>query len=311
MRVVFVEMTISPYSEKDGPPTKSDDEKFVLEGISLRDFTMISVEAMLNSKDVHAKNTSVSCDEYGAFETAMPIKVSPASYPYGGEPRIPQIRTLRKVLAHGFAPRVDGRTNPEILVPAFDTHLLEYPLNGGEDSMSGTRQEFYGEPNEVQSTTNPGEPEVPMQDWESQRNSCEPLTNSRTLIGTSIDTSIDTSIYTSIDNSYTMINEQRQNNPSPESISRPRSRSIAIKKLDRCAEELALSQHEITSEKMYDWATWRMYNRIVDHRRNQQKSTTKNSAPMDATQACEYRGVEDMAHTQDSSDYGEVFELDI
>jgi hypothetical protein len=27
---------------------------------------------------------------------------------------------------------------------------------------------------------------------------------------------------------------------------------------------------ESNNEQMYDWATWRMYNRIIDHRRNQQ-----------------------------------------
>jgi hypothetical protein len=76
--------------------------------------------------------------------------------------------------------------------------------------------------------------------------------------------------------------------PSPNSSStsrRPRSRAIAIKRrsnhpyyygtttLDGTSstDEFPSSQSEHSSERMYDWATWRMYNRIVDHRRNQQQ----------------------------------------
>ena len=48
--------------------------------------------------------------------------------------------------------------------------------------------------------------------------------------------------------------------------------------------EFPTNQSENTSEQMYDWATWRMYNRIVDHRRNQQrikarKGTSSASGP--------------------------------
>jgi hypothetical protein len=60
-----------------------------------------------------------------------------------------------------------------------------------------------------------------------------------------------------------------QQAPMLDAYSRPRSRSIAIKRTHRCAEELAASQTEESNERMYDWATWRMYNRIVDHRRYQ------------------------------------------
>ena len=50
-----------------------------------------------------------------------------------------------------------------------------------------------------------------------------------------------------------------------------RSRSIAIKKNAQLppSADFESCQDEESSEKMYDWATWRMYNRIVDHRRNQ------------------------------------------
>jgi hypothetical protein len=54
-----------------------------------------------------------------------------------------------------------------------------------------------------------------------------------------------------------------------DAYSRPRSRSIAIERTHLCAEELAASQTGESNDRMYDRATWRMYNRIVDHRRYQ------------------------------------------
>ena len=67
---------------------------------------------------------------------------------------------------------------------------------------------------------------------------------------------------------------------------RPRSRAIAIKRrtnhyfyatgASQYGDEFPSNQSENTSEKMYDWATWRMYNRIVDHRRNQQRLKARN-----------------------------------
>lgn len=59
---------------------------------------------------------------------------------------------------------------------------------------------------------------------------------------------------------------------------RPRSRSIAIVKRHRSSanasqkdSDTAASYNESPSdhgESMYDWATWCLYNRIIDHRRN-------------------------------------------
>lgn len=64
-----------------------------------------------------------------------------------------------------------------------------------------------------------------------------------------------------------------------------RSRSIAIKNATAYysyhqpgnatsasqSELLAAEEDSVSNERMYDWATWRMYNRIIDHRRNQQQ----------------------------------------
>ena len=81
---------------------------------------------------------------------------------------------------------------------------------------------------------------------------------------------------------------------SSSSTPRPRSRAIAIKRRSnnyfnmygssQYGGEFPTNQSENTSEQMYDWATWRMYNRIVDHRRNQQrikarKGTSSASGP--------------------------------
>ena len=93
---------------------------------------------------------------------------------------------------------------------------------------------------------------------------------------------------------------------------RLRSSAIAIKRHDRCAEDLALSQNKASSKKMYDWATWQMYNRIVDHRRNQSFNTALPTAN-DEPEPCHDERVDMSSRSHLSSDYyeGEVFELDI
>jgi hypothetical protein len=100
-----------------------------------------------------------------------------------------------------------------------------------------------------------------------------------------------------------------------DNTSRPRSRAIAIKNRDRCAEDLASSQNEATSERMYDWATWRMYNRIVDHRRNQMFSAPSSlPSPVDQPDSLHEQNMTFASNYLPSSDYvhdGEVFELDI
>jgi hypothetical protein len=99
-----------------------------------------------------------------------------------------------------------------------------------------------------------------------------------------------------------------------DNTTRPRSRAIAIKNRDPCAEDLISSQNEATSERMYEWATWRMYNRINDHRLNQ-RIGVPSSLPSPAEQPDSLH--EHMTFASNhlpSSDYvhdGEVFQLDI
>jgi hypothetical protein len=92
----------------------------------------------------------------------------------------------------------------------------------------------------------------------------------------------------------------------------PISRSIAINTRDRCAEDLTSSQDEATCELMYDWATWRMYNRIVDHRRNQ-KISASSYLPSPVEQPEQYMA--SASNHLPSPDYvhveQDIFELDI
>ena len=78
-----------------------------------------------------------------------------------------------------------------------------------------------------------------------------------------------------------MSSPQNPSSPSSPTLqSRPRSRSIAIKNPRPSSgyypgtsasqlELVAAEEDSVSNERMYDWATWRMYNRIVDHRRSQ------------------------------------------
>jgi hypothetical protein len=98
--------------------------------------------------------------------------------------------------------------------------------------------------------------------------------------------------------------------------SRPRSRAIAIKTPTNRYHTDDLASSEESNERMYDWATWRMYNRIVDHRRNQRFSTPTR-LPMSAAEQQASRCIDSEAQnfgTTLSPDYsldGAVFELDI
>jgi hypothetical protein len=90
------------------------------------------------------------------------------------------------------------------------------------------------------------------------------------------------------------------------------------------SELLAAEEDSISNERMYDWATWRMYNRIVDHRRkNQQFSSSSrggssmmnnNASMMMDPSSIFALGGSMNAPPRGSADYiheGEVFELDI
>ena len=98
---------------------------------------------------------------------------------------------------------------------------------------------------------------------------------------------------------------------------RHRSRAIAIKKLDQCAEELALINDENSNRKMYDLATWRMYNRIIYHRQNNQRWHTRTSrkgqpnaysgSGLTKKEAVDYNAQSDRF----SDYYGDIFQFDI
>ena len=112
--------------------------------------------------------------------------------------------------------------------------------------------------------------------------------------------------------------QQQQHSMWVDNKSRPKSKAIAIKRNNRYPEECSASLSEASSERMYDWATWRMYNRIVDHRRNQ-RQTTRTSLPplaMDnhANQLLPHPDMHaDRFESRGAADYiheGEVFELD-
>mmetsp|Transcript_34973 Transcript_34973/g.69441 ORF Transcript_34973/g.69441 Transcript_34973/m.69441 type:complete len:306 (-) Transcript_34973:165-1082(-) len=92
-----------------------------------------------------------------------------------------------------------------------------------------------------------------------------------------------------------------------------RSRSIAIKSPQLLghvsqADTVAAEEDSASNERMYDWATWRMYNRIVDHRRNQRLSSPSLVQP-EASTALSTMAI---SHTAlDDYDHGEVFEMEI
>ncbi len=122
---------------------------------------------------------------------------------------------------------------------------------------------------------------------------------------------------------------------------RPRSRSIAIVKRHRStyhnksendsdAHDESPSDHGST-ERMYDWATWCMYNRIIDHRRNSMTGSSSTSVESHVSQTSsqfvlagengayahggsesqESNVVEPTASPWDYCHDGEVFELEI
>ncbi len=101
--------------------------------------------------------------------------------------------------------------------------------------------------------------------------------------------------------------------PNNHKLQSRRSRSIAIKTPQHASyasqSEISASEEDSASnERMYDWATWRMYNRIVDHRRNQplpSPSQRLSDPPINSFA---------MNASEPSSEYfhdGEVFELEI
>jgi hypothetical protein len=119
-----------------------------------------------------------------------------------------------------------------------------------------------------------------------------------------------------LEDSDTMMSSQQSSLEYQQPIRR--SRSIAIKQnknLPSIQEYEATSSHE--SEKMYDWATWRMYNRIVDYRKSQKGGFQgPMQFPMDNSNAFANTRRAMISATTDrlSPDFlhdGEVFQLEI
>ena len=101
------------------------------------------------------------------------------------------------------------------------------------------------------------------------------------------------------------------------SPSRPKSQSIMIKRSRGCEDSMFLDN---SSERMYDWATWRMYHRITSSR----KDRVASIRPMDydhegaSISATKVHGDSALKNLDDDSllsiDYshlGEVFEIDL
>lgn len=105
---------------------------------------------------------------------------------------------------------------------------------------------------------------------------------------------------------------------------RSRSRAIAIKRSSR---EVNLDEiRENTATAEYDWATWRMYNRIIDHRQKYPLNYHHEECSSGATSLALKHGMSGShmtlegsnqtisalsAHQKDYSHYGEVFKLDM
>lgn len=104
-------------------------------------------------------------------------------------------------------------------------------------------------------------------------------------------------------------------------MSRPRSKSIMIKQ-SRGHDDA--DQLDNSAERIYDWATWRMYHRITSARRSRASvapiinkipspATAVHSKPMDDSLPNRSDGPHNMERSLASIDYsedGEVFEID-
>ena len=239
-------------------------------------------------------------------------QVTASAHAIVDDPTIPEIRALRTVRSEpsdSIILGTDSKTVSEILLPNLDTNFLLCPFEKGEERTRAKREDPTCGPrcSNVESSSESGS-ELPSQNQEAQ--ACVPSSLDHKNSTESQILASNEHLNTTMSSSKQQGSQlQRQNTDSP----RPRSRAIAIKSQERCAAELAMSQSEVSSEKMYDWATWRMYNRIVDHRRNQRFTSPEfTSLPVEQPQAYNHSQVSTSNIL--SPDYiydGEVFELDI
>lgn len=115
------------------------------------------------------------------------------------------------------------------------------------------------------------------------------------------------------------------NNDAMSVTSALRSRAIAIRPSNTIHPHDLEEQDAHASEQIYDQATWRMYTRIVDHRKNQlhraqqgQQVHMTSSAdnfqtlhPLEALNYLDLDSIENDGSDSCPADHGEIFELDL
>ena len=72
------------------------------------------------------------------------------------------------------------------------------------------------------------------------------------------------------------------------SSERPRSRAISIKRTTNANVNGVDDLEEIHGGSDYDWATWRMYNRIIDHRQKYPVKLNEDTPSINAAQTSQY-----------------------
>lgn len=127
------------------------------------------------------------------------------------------------------------------------------------------------------------------------------------------------------DGSLSNNNNSSNNNNAMSVTSALRSRAIAIRPSNTIHPHDLEEQDAHASEQIYDQATWRMYNRIVDHRKNQlhraqqgQKVHVTSSAdnfqtlrPLESLNYLALDSIENDGSDNCPADDGEIFELDL
>jgi hypothetical protein len=84
------------------------------------------------------------------------------------------------------------------------------------------------------------------------------------------------------------------------SSERPRSRAISIKRTTNANVNVEDDLEEIRGD--YDWATWRMYNRIIDHREKYPVKLNEDTTSINAVQTSQYAS----PHWNRSSGHGNL-----
>lgn len=222
--------------------------------------------------------------------------------------RVPTVRALRTVRGNDSVNDGQAAMISRILVPGLQSDLPRSPVWNEEDGHHNARaREVVMNPRqhtgrtiresarESSSVRTPGPPTLTNQNQQRMQQATPNNTMSNTPP------------------SYSHLPAQ----PWADNLRRPRSCAIAIKNQNHYNPEEGMASTEESNERMYDFATWRMYNRIVDHRRIQQENGAPAQLPL-AADPHAYNMNDDRDADRDAghyappaSDYGEVFELDI